>query len=110
MIAGGDLSDHTGPISFRKRRFDVAKGDFGRPVQPVWDRKRGCCCHVPDGRGASDAGTYPSLPGDVSLDTAWYPIAMVLKGRPTMLPFGWALTNIHAVAIVYRYGQRVAVR
>jgi mono/diheme cytochrome c family protein len=57
-------------------------------------------CHMPDGRGASGAGTYPSLLDDVRLEVAAYPIDMVLKGHGAMPPFGWALTDNQVAAVV----------
>jgi mono/diheme cytochrome c family protein len=50
-------------------------------------------CHMLNRRGASGAGTYPSLADDVRLQAAEYPIGMVLKGHGAMPPFGWALTD-----------------
>jgi mono/diheme cytochrome c family protein len=57
-------------------------------------------CHMPDGHGASGAGTYPSLADDARLGGASYPIGMVLKGRKAMPPFGRMLTNEQVAAVV----------
>jgi len=61
-------------------------------------------CHMPDGRGASGAGTYPSLAGDPELAASSYVIGVVLKGQKAMPPFGDSLTNeqVAAVAIYIR--------
>ncbi len=39
---------------------------------------------MPDGRGATGAGTYPALAQDTRLQVAAYPIAIVLHGRKAM--------------------------
>ena len=57
-------------------------------------------CHMPDGTGASGAGTYPSLADDPRLAASGYPIAMVLKGQKAMPPFGSLLTNEQVAAVV----------
>jgi mono/diheme cytochrome c family protein len=57
-------------------------------------------CHMPDGRGASGAGTYPSLVDDSRLATSKYPIDMVLNGKKAMPPFGSSLTNEQIAAVV----------
>ncbi len=57
-------------------------------------------CHMPDGRGASGAGTYPSLQADPRLAEPTYPIAMVLKGRKAMPPLGRSLTDVQVAAVV----------
>jgi mono/diheme cytochrome c family protein len=57
-------------------------------------------CHMPDGRGASGAGTYPSLAGDPRLAAPGYPIGVVLKGRKAMPSFGYALTDEQIAAVV----------
>jgi mono/diheme cytochrome c family protein len=57
-------------------------------------------CHMPDGKGATAAGTYPSLDGDSLLAGPAYPIHLVLKGRKAMPPFGRALTDAQIAAVV----------
>jgi mono/diheme cytochrome c family protein len=57
-------------------------------------------CHMPDGRGASGAGRYPSLADDPRLAGVGYPVGVVLKGRKAMPPFGYALTNAQVAAVV----------
>ena len=58
-------------------------------------------CHMPDGRGASGAGTYPSLAGDPRLAGFRYAIGVVLKGRNAMPSFGYSLTNEQIAAVVH---------
>jgi mono/diheme cytochrome c family protein len=57
-------------------------------------------CHMPDRRGTSGAGTWPSLADDRRLAMFGYPIGVVLKGRKAMPPFGSSLTNEQAAAVV----------
>lgn len=54
----------------------------------------------PFGRGASGAGTYPSLAGDPRLAVFNDPVAVVLKGQKAMPPFGHSLTNEQVAAVV----------
>jgi mono/diheme cytochrome c family protein len=57
-------------------------------------------CHMPDGRGASGAGTYPSLAGNPRLAAFTYPITVVLKGQKAMPPFSRLLTDEQVAAVV----------
>jgi mono/diheme cytochrome c family protein len=57
-------------------------------------------CHMPDGRGASGAGTYPSLAGDPRLAVFAYPVAVVLNGQKAMPRFGHSLTDGQIAAVV----------
>lgn len=55
-----------------------------------------------DGKGATGAGTYPSLADNNNLESKGYPIAMVLNGQRGMPPFG-AMMNDDQVAAVVNY-------
>ena len=57
-------------------------------------------CHMPDGKGATGAGTYPALADNVRLSGAPYPIVVVLSGRKDMPPFARALDNEQVAAVV----------
>jgi mono/diheme cytochrome c family protein len=57
-------------------------------------------CHMPNGLGASGAGTYPSLAANLRLAGPGYPIDTVLKGQKAMPPFGHALTDAQIAAVV----------
>jgi mono/diheme cytochrome c family protein len=57
-------------------------------------------CHMPDGKGAIGAGTYPSLAGDQKLEAAGYPIHAVVKGRHGMPPVGYMMTDDQVAAVV----------
>ncbi len=45
-------------------------------------------CHMPDARGATGAGTYPSLVADGNLAASAYPLGIVVNGHRAMPPFG----------------------
>ena len=57
-------------------------------------------CHMPEGVGAIGAGAYPALAGNPKLAAAGYPLALVLRGRNGMPPFGDLLTDIQVAAVV----------
>jgi mono/diheme cytochrome c family protein len=57
-------------------------------------------CHMPDGVGATGAGAYPALTGNPKLATAGYPLALVIRGRNGMPPFGDLLTDPQVAAVV----------
>ncbi|HET7086717.1 MAG TPA: cytochrome c [Rhizomicrobium sp.] len=47
---------------------------------------RGVCqgCHMPDAKGAVGAGAYPALAGNPNLETAGYPVGVIVKGQKAM--------------------------
>jgi mono/diheme cytochrome c family protein len=57
-------------------------------------------CHMPDGKGATGAGTYPSLAGDKALETAGYPVYVVVNGQHGMPPVGIMMTDDQVAAVV----------
>jgi mono/diheme cytochrome c family protein len=57
-------------------------------------------CHMPDGRGATGAGAYPSLAGNNHLETVGYPIAIILNGQRAMPPFGAMMSDDQVAAVV----------
>lgn len=57
-------------------------------------------CHMADGKGASSAGSYPSLVSDQNLEQAGYPITFVLRGRRAMPPFGDMMNDGQVAAVV----------
>ncbi len=87
-------------------RAQSADGAFGSPMhftetsgEAVY---QGVCagCHMPNGRGASGAGAYPSLADDPRLASPDYPIALVLKGRGAMPPFARLLSDEQVAGVV----------
>jgi len=57
-------------------------------------------CHMVDARGATGAGTYPSLAGNSNLQTGAYAVAVVVNGQRGMPPFGSEMSNDQIVAVV----------
>lgn len=57
-------------------------------------------CHMPDAKGATGAGTYPSLAGDNALEAGGYAIHCVVKGRHAMPPVGVMMTDDQVAAVV----------
>jgi mono/diheme cytochrome c family protein len=57
-------------------------------------------CHMPDGKGAAGAGTYPSLAGDKALEAAGYAVYVVVHGQHGMPPVGVMMTDDQVAAVV----------
>jgi len=57
-------------------------------------------CHMPDGKGATGAGAYPSLAGNSRLEPAGYPIAVVINGQRGMPSFGAMMSDDQVAAVV----------
>jgi mono/diheme cytochrome c family protein len=57
-------------------------------------------CHMPDGKGAIGAGTYPALAGDANLAAAGYPVAVVVNGLRGMPPVGEMMSDDQVAAVV----------
>ena len=57
-------------------------------------------CHMSDGKGATGAGTYPSLAGNSNLEAGGYAISIVVNGQRGMPPFGAMLSDDQVAAIV----------
>jgi mono/diheme cytochrome c family protein len=57
-------------------------------------------CHMPDGRGATGAGSFPSLVEDRNLQTAGYAVDVVVNGLRAMPPVGRAMSDAQTAAVV----------
>lgn len=57
-------------------------------------------CHMSDGKGATGAGTYPSLAGNGNLEASGYPVAVVVNGLRAMPPFGAMMSDDQVAAVV----------
>jgi mono/diheme cytochrome c family protein len=57
-------------------------------------------CHMSDGKGATGAGTYPSLAGDSNLEASGYPVGIVVNGQRGMPPFGAMMSDDQIAAVV----------
>jgi mono/diheme cytochrome c family protein len=62
----------------------------------------GACqgCHMPDGKGAVGAGTYPSLVQDRNLESGGYPVYVVVRGQRAMPPVGAMMSDAQVAAVV----------
>ncbi len=57
-------------------------------------------CHMSDGKGATGAGTYPSLAGNGNLVSSGYPVGIVVNGQRGMPPFGAMMSDDQVAAVV----------
>lgn len=57
-------------------------------------------CHMPDAKGAIGAGAYPALANNKNLESAGYPIYLVLNGQKAMPGFGGFLDDDQVAAVV----------
>jgi mono/diheme cytochrome c family protein len=55
---------------------------------------------MPDGKGATGAGSYPSLAGNDHLQTSGYAIAIVVNGQRGMPPFGTMMSDGQIATVV----------
>ena len=93
LLAVPARADEAGPTFGSNQRFTEAGG------AAVY---RAVCagCHMPDGRGAVGAGTYPPLAGDERLAASGYAVARVVHGKGAMPPLGRMLTDAQVAAVV----------
>ena len=57
-------------------------------------------CHMGDGKGATGAGTYPSLVRNGNLESAGYPITIILNGQRAMPAFGSMMSDEQVAEVV----------
>jgi cytochrome c5 len=57
-------------------------------------------CHMPDGKGAVGAGTYPSLVQNRNLEAAGYPAYVVVRGQRAMPAVGAMMSDAQVAAVV----------
>jgi mono/diheme cytochrome c family protein len=57
-------------------------------------------CHMPDGHGATGAGTYPSLSKDGNLEAGGYPVSVIVRGQKAMPPVGAMMSDDQVAAVV----------
>jgi mono/diheme cytochrome c family protein len=93
LLSTAALADEPGPSFGSPSRFTETGGA---------SLYRSVCagCHMPDGRGAVGAGSYPALAADQRLAASGYAIALVLHGHGAMPPFARSLTNDQIAAVV----------
>lgn len=57
-------------------------------------------CHMPDGKGATGGGTYPSLAANQNLAARGYPVHVVVNGQRGMPPIGFMMSDDQVAAVV----------
>lgn len=57
-------------------------------------------CHMEKGEGAVGAGKYPALAKNTNLESAGYPIYVILHGQKGMPPVGQMLDDDQVAAVV----------
>ena len=57
-------------------------------------------CHMGDGMGAMGAGAYPSLARNGNLESAGYPITVILNGQRAMPAFGSMMSDEQVAEVV----------
>jgi len=57
-------------------------------------------CHMPDGRGAVGAGSYPALAHDERLAASGYAVSIVVRGSKGMPSMGYMLNDDQVAAVV----------
>lgn len=57
-------------------------------------------CHMPDAKGAVGAGMYPALAKNSKLETAGYPVAVVVNGQKAMPAFGGMFSDQQVADVV----------
>jgi mono/diheme cytochrome c family protein len=57
-------------------------------------------CHMPEGVGAVGAGRYPALAKNANLESAGYPIYVIIHGQKAMPPLGGLLSDQQIADVV----------
>ena len=57
-------------------------------------------CHMSDGKGATGAGTYPSLAANQKLEAVGYAVDVVVNGQRGMPGFGTMMSDDQVAAVV----------
>ena len=104
-LTSAALADTAGPAPKAPGPDAMVSGFFQPfPFQGGEAIYKGVCqgCHMSDAKGAVGAGAYPALAKNENLETAAYPIGIVLKGQKAM-PFFALQLNDQQVADVVNY-------
>jgi len=104
LSAAAALADTAGPAPKPKARGPANFAGFFSPFpfQGGEAIYKGVCqgCHMPDAKGAVGAGAYPALAKNANLETAAYPVSIVLKGQKAMPFFGMQLDDQQIADVV----------
>ena len=101
-LAAPALADTAGPAPAKTRRGNGAGFFAPFPFGGGEAIYKGVCagCHMPDAKGAVGAGAYPALAKNQNLETAAYPVMMVLKGQKAMPGLGLQLDDQQIADVV----------
>jgi len=105
LTASAARADTAGPAPKPNTQGPAISGFFSPfPFQGGEAIYKGVCqgCHMPDAKGAVGAGAYPALAKNENLETAAYPVSIVLKGQKAM-PFFAMQLNDQQIADVVNY-------
>src|SRR6478609_1187316 len=97
------LADTAGPAPKPDAHGPNISGFFSPfPFQGGEAIYKGVCqgCHMPDAKGAVGAGAYPALAKNENLETAAYPVSIVLKGQKAMPFFAMQLDDQQIADVV----------
>jgi cytochrome c5 len=103
LTATSALADTAGPAPKPPAHGPSISGFFSPfPFQGGEAIYKNVCqgCHMPDAKGAVGAGAYPALAKDENLETAAYPVAIVLKGQKAMPFFAMQLDDQQVADVV----------
>ena len=100
LVAGLGAFAHAAAQSNEHRVFSVGQRNFDeRGGESLY---QSICqgCHMPDGRGATGAGTYPALAANPKATSAEYLALTVLNGRRNMPSFAQSLDDRQVAEVV----------
>jgi mono/diheme cytochrome c family protein len=103
LTATAASADTAGPAPKPNAQAASISGFFSPfPFQGGEAIYKGVCqgCHMPDAKGAVGAGAYPALAKNENLETAAYPVSIVLKGQKAMPFFGMQLDDQQIADVV----------
>lgn len=102
LIGGSALADTAGPTVKPARRGNGAGFFAPFPFDGGEAIYKGICagCHMPDAKGAVGAGMYPALAKDENLESAGYPITIILKGQKAMPGLGMQMDDQQVADVV----------
>ncbi len=78
----------------------AVSGKFSEPTGQKLFERVCAACHMPDARGATGAGTYPSLAKNPKLAIRVYPVNVVMKGLNGMPPFATMMSDTQVADVV----------
>ena len=93
LSTGAALADSAGVTLSQGNTFTEKTGEelFSNICQ---------ACHMPAGEGAIGAGKYPALAKNENLESAGYPIYVILHGQKGMPPVGEMMSDEQVAAVV----------